>query len=191
MGIEVTPYTRVCKNLNNHQYQIISFISKYLNTPIYFFGSCMRKDFVKHSSDIDVILFTNNVETTKEILEEKIKGLSIGILSYKTIQMSIDTYGDGSKVSVDYLFRLRLSHHSKIDLVISHIKNKNERLMRDYYISSKINENPIIYILLYITKILHHYGFISYSIYLQIKKAVYGSYSKTITVMEIKPYTLL
>jgi predicted nucleotidyltransferase len=189
--MEITPYNRVCKNLNKHQYQIISSISKYLDTPIYFFGSCIRGDFVKNSSDIDVILFTNNIEKTKILLEEKIRSLSDGILSYKILKMLMDTRGDSSKVTFDYLFRLKLSHHSTIDLVVSNINNKNTRLMHDYYVSSKINNNPFLYIILYITKLLYHYGFIHYSLYLKIKRSVSGIYNKAITVMEIKPYNTL
>jgi predicted nucleotidyltransferase len=189
--MEITPYSRVCKNLNKHQYQILSSISKYLDTPIYFFGSCIRGDFVKNSSDIDVILFTENIEKTKVMLEEKIVSLSSGILSYKILKMIMDTRGDSSRVTFDYLVRLKLSQHSTIDLVISDIKNKNARLMHDYYVSSKINNNPFLYILLYITKMLYHYGFIHYSMYLQIKRSVSGMYNKAITVMEIKPYTEL
>jgi len=189
--MEITPYSRVCKNLNKHQYQILSSISKYLNTPIYFFGSCIRDDFVKNSSDIDVILFTENIEKTRILLEEKIKSLSNGILSYKTLKMIMDTHGDSSNVTFDYLFRLKLSQHSTIDLVISKIKNKNARLMHDYYVSAKINNNPLLYILLYITKMLYHYGFMDYSTYLQIKRSVSGMYNKAITVMEIKSYTEL
>lgn len=186
--MEISPYSRVCKNLNKHQYQILSIISKFLNTPIYFFGSCIRGDFVKKSSDIDVILFSNNIEKTKLLLEGKIMTLSNGIVSYKTLKMMMDTQGDSSVVTFDYLVRLRLSQHSTIDLIISDIKNKNARLMHDYYVSSKINNNPFLYILLYVTKMLYHYGFINYNSYLQIKKMVSGMYNKAITVMEIKPY---
>jgi len=124
-------------------------------------------------------------------LEEKIKSLSNGILSYKTLKMIMDTHGDSSNVTFDYLFRLKLSQHSTIDLVISKIKNKNARLMHDYYVSAKINNNPLLYILLYITKMLYHYGFMDYSTYLQIKRSVSGMYNKAITVMEIKSYTEL
>jgi hypothetical protein len=105
--------------------------------------------------------------------------------------MIMDTHGDSSNVTFDYLFRLKLSQHSTIDLVISNIKNKNARLMHDYYVSAKINNNPLLYILLYITKMLYHYGFMDYSTYLQIKRSVSGMYNKAITVMEIKPYTEL
>lgn len=189
--MEISPYSRVCKNLNKHQYQILSLISKYLNTPVYFFGSCIRDDFVKKSSDIDVILFSSNIEKTKALLEGKITTLSNGILSYKTLKMMMDTRGDSSFITFDYLVRLKLSQHSTIDLVISDIKNKNMRLIHDYYVSSKINNNPFLFVLLYVTKMLYHYGFINYSIYLQIKKMVSGMYNKAISVMEIKPYTEL
>ena len=112
--MEITPYSRVCKNLNKHQYQILSSISKYLNTPIYFFGSCIRDDFVKNSSDIDVILFTENIEKTKALLEEKIRNLSDGILSYKILKMIMDTHGDASNVTFDYLFRLKLYNYQNL-----------------------------------------------------------------------------
>jgi len=186
--MEISPYSRVCKNLNKHQYQILTSIGKFLDKPIYFFGSCIRDDFVKNSSDIDAIIFTDNIEKTKVLLEEKLKSLSDGILSYKSIKMLMDTHGDSSDITFDYLFRLRLSPHSTIDLVISNIRNKNRRLMHDYYVSAKINSNPILYTLLYIVKIFYHYGFINYPIYLQIKRSVSAMYSKTTTVMEIKPY---
>lgn len=186
--MEISPYSRVCKNLNKHQYQILTSIGRYLDKPIYFFGSCIRDDFVKKSSDIDVIIFTDNIKKTTALLEDKLKSLSDGILSYKSIKMLVDTYGDSTDITFDYLFRIRLSPHSTIDLVISNIHNKNRRLMHDYYVSAKINNNPILYLLLYIIKIMYHYGFISYPIYLQIKRMISGLYSKTTTVMEIKPY---
>lgn len=186
--MEISPYSRVCKNLNNHQYQILTSIGRYLDKPIYFFGSCIRDDFVKKSSDIDAIIFTDNIEKTKVLLEDKLKSLSDGILSYKSIKMLMDTHGDSSDITFDYLFRIRLTTYSTIDLVISNIHYKNRRLMHDYYVSAKINNNPILYTLLYIIKIMYHYGFITYPIYLQIKRMVSNLYSKTTTVMEIKPY---
>ena len=99
----------------------------------------------------------------------------------------MDTYGNTNGIIFEYLFRLEITPYSSIDLIVSPTKYKNQRLAHDYYVSSKINNNPILYVILYIIKILYYYGFIEYEIYLQIKRMVSKIYSKKGTVMEIKP----
>jgi len=36
----------------------------HLDTPLYYYGSCVRYDYFPNQSDIDVCLFTNNESTT-------------------------------------------------------------------------------------------------------------------------------
>ena len=185
--MEISPYNRVCKNIDKSQQYILSSISKYLNTPIYFYGSCIRDDFVKRASDVDSIIFTENIEKTKALIEEKLKTMSNGITSYKVIKLLMDTYGNGNDITGEYLFRIHLTEHYNIDLIVCDIKYKNRRLMHDYYVSSMINNNPIFPILLYITKILYYYGFMDYDSYMYVKRLTTKRYSKTLTVMDIKP----
>ena len=53
----------------------------------------------------------------------------------------MDTYGNGKDITSEYLFRIHLTPHYNIDLIVCDIKYKNRRLMHDYYVSSKINNN--------------------------------------------------
>jgi len=189
--MEISPYSRVCKNLDKTQYFILSSISKYVNSPIYFYGSCIRDDFVKRASDVDSIIFTENIDKTTSLIEEKIKTMTNGITSYKVIKLLMDTYGTGKDVTSEYLFRIHLTTLYNIDLIVCDMKYKNRRLMHDYYVSSKINSNPIFPTLLYITKVLYYYGFINYDTYMYVKRLTTKRYSKTVTVMEIKPSNTL
>jgi len=185
--MEISPYNRVCKNIDKVQYFILSSISKYVNSPIYFYGSCIRDDFVKRASDVDSIIFTENVDKTKALIEEKLKTMTDGVNSYKVIKLLMDTYGNGKDITSEYLFRIHLTPHYNIDLIVCDIKYKNRRLMHDYYVSSKINNNILFVILLYITKVIYYYGFVDYNTYMYIKRLTTNQYSKTKTVMEIKP----
>lgn len=185
--MEISPYNRVCKNIDKTQYFILSSISKYINSPIYFYGSCIRDDFVKRASDVDSIVFTENIEKTTALIEEKLKSLSSGITSYKVLKLLMDTYGNGKDVTSEYLFRIHLTTHYNIDLIVCDSKYKNRRLMHDYYVSSMINHNPLFILLLYVTKIVYYYGFIDYDTYMYVKRLTTKRYSKTSTVMEIKP----
>ena len=54
--------------LSENQKLFFKNLSKYLNTKLYFYGSIQRFDFFKNKSDIDVCIFTDNMQTTKSKL---------------------------------------------------------------------------------------------------------------------------
>ena len=54
--------------LSNDEKQVFDDLSRYLDTKMYYFGSIQRLDFFRGYSDIDVDIFTDNEEQTKNYI---------------------------------------------------------------------------------------------------------------------------
>ena len=51
--------------LTPYQNNFLEKLKNYIEKPIYFYGSVMREDYLPGKSDIDIDIFTDNVESTK------------------------------------------------------------------------------------------------------------------------------
>ena len=49
--------------LGNYKYNFFNNLQNYIETELIFFGSIKRFDFFKNSSDIDIIIITDNVKS--------------------------------------------------------------------------------------------------------------------------------
>jgi predicted nucleotidyltransferase len=49
--------------LNENEEKFFKELSEYLNTKLFFYGSVQRKDYFPENSDIDIVIFTDNVNS--------------------------------------------------------------------------------------------------------------------------------
>lgn len=71
-------------NLTKNEKNFFNGVSKYLESPLYFYGSIQRNDYLQGQSDIDTVIFTDNETATisklinyLHIKKSKIKGFVI------------------------------------------------------------------------------------------------------------------
>jgi hypothetical protein len=58
----------VNRRLTPEQKQFLDSLSKYIEQPLYFYGSVKRPDFIPGKSDIDIDIFTDNENSTINLL---------------------------------------------------------------------------------------------------------------------------
>ncbi len=51
-------------NLSPYEKTFFNKMNNYIDLPIYFFGSIQRDDYIPNSSDIDIMIFTDNIKST-------------------------------------------------------------------------------------------------------------------------------
>jgi hypothetical protein len=145
--------------LGNYKYNFFNNLQNYIETELIFFGSIKRFDFFKNSSDIDIIIITDNV---KSLLYKVQNFLNIKKTNIKKIyqQYSVnDNIVYGYKIKYD-----DTDSDMSFDLLIYDDKFRTD-VMKNI---NDINNLPIyMLIMLYILKSLH------YSLYL-IPKKIYS-----------------
>jgi hypothetical protein len=62
---------QIKNKLTKYQYEHFLELKEFLDLPLYFMGSIMRKDYIKGKSDLDVEIFTDNIRSTKLKIESK------------------------------------------------------------------------------------------------------------------------
>lgn len=152
-------------NLPEHIKLYFNKLSTYLETKLFFFGSVQRLDYLKNESDIDIAIFTDNMEymilklqgflnvdrtrIKRFVSKEKIKNhLHYG---YKVIY-------EGDDIDITY------------EIVMYDLKFKQEML--DFYVN--VNNIPIYSsFLLLLLKYLRYYNIISNKTYYQTKKKIF------------------
>jgi predicted nucleotidyltransferase len=145
--------------LGNYKYNFFNNLQNYVESELIFFGSIKRFDFLKNSSDIDIIIITDNV---KSLLYKVQSFLNIKKTDIKKIyqQYSVnDNIVSGYKIKYD-----DKDSDMSFDLLIYDDKFRTD-VMKNI---NDINNLPIyMLIILYILKSLH------YSLYL-IPKSIYN-----------------
>ena len=56
--------------LSKKKTEFLQNMQEYLNTKLYFFGSIQRADYIDNVSDIDVCIFTDNMDSTLLSLQQ-------------------------------------------------------------------------------------------------------------------------
>jgi predicted nucleotidyltransferase len=143
-------------------------LRSYLDKNIYFYGSIQRLDYIPKKSDIDVVVFTDNINSTLSkltsflsISRDKMK-LSYLYANHRLIP--------GYKVSVkeEYQFRCEISVYNEV---------YQEDVLKEH--QRKIKFPVSLSILLIITKVCYyHIGIIPLYYYKQIKKWLIDLYFK-------------
>jgi predicted nucleotidyltransferase len=152
-------------NLPEHIKLYFDKLSTYLETKLYFFGSVQRLDYLKNESDIDIAIFTDNMEYMVLKLQgflnvdrTRIKRFVSKEVVKNHIHYGYKVIYEGDDIDITY------------EIVMYNLKNKSEML--DFYVN--VNNIPIYSsIILLLLKYLRYYNIISNKIYYQAKKKIF------------------
>jgi predicted nucleotidyltransferase len=123
-------------------------LSQYLNTTVYFFGSVKRLDFIPDKSDIDVDIFTDNLNSTRIKLMHFLK------TEKKNFKKIIWRLPSSNKIAHGY----KIYYENPHDKIIAEISIYEEKMKR-YILEEHTLQSSFpffIYFLLYIVKILYY-----------------------------------
>ena len=154
--------------LGEYKYNFFTNLQNYLETELYFFGSIKRVDYFSNSSDIDIIVITDNV---KSMLSKIQSYLNVNKDKTQKIFQQYSVYDKevvtGYKIKYD-------ENNIEFDLLIYDDKYRNVVLQNIY----DINNLPLYMItLLYILKILYYkLHLISRNIYNKLKCHLFACY---------------
>jgi hypothetical protein len=155
----------VRNNLPQHIKSYFNKLSTYLDTQFYFFGSVQRLDYLENESDIDIAIFTNNMESMILKLQGFLNIDRSRIKRFVSKEKIKDHLHHGYKViyegdDIDFTY----------EIVIYDYKFKKEML--DFYVN--VNNIPMsASILLLALKYLKYYYIISKSTYHKLKKQIF------------------
>ena len=156
--------------LGEYKYNYFTNLQNYLDTELYFYGSIKRFDYISNSSDVDIIVITDNV---KSMLSKIQTYLNISKdKSKKMIQQhSINDKGfiTGNKIKYQ-----KDENGIEFDLIIYDEKYRKAVLQNIY----NINNFPLYIIIpVYILKILYYKLYlISRKIYIDLKNLIFDYY---------------
>ena len=147
--------------LGEYKYNFFNNLQNYLETKLYFYGSIKRVDYVANSSDIDIIVITDNI---KSMLSKTQTYLNISKDKTQKIFQQHSVYDKG--IITGYKLKYKNDENNiEFDLLFYDEKYRNIVLKNIY----DINNLPLYMItILYILKILY------YKLYL-ISRKVYNS----------------
>jgi predicted nucleotidyltransferase len=158
------------ERLGEYKYNFFTNLQNYLETELYFFGSIKRFDYISNSSDIDIIIITDNV---KSMLSKIQTYLDISKDNTQKIFQQYSVYDKG--VITGYKIKYKnVENDIEFDLLVYDEKNRNAVLQNIY----DINNLPFYIItILYILKILYYkLHLISRSIYNNLKCYLFVCY---------------
>ena len=156
--------------LGEYKYNFFNNLQNYLDTELYFYGSIKRFDYISNSSDIDIIVITDNV---KSILSKTQTYLNISKDKTQTIFQQHTVYDKG--IITGYKLKYQKDENGlEFDLLIYDEKYRNIVLKNIY----GINNLPLYMItILYIIKILYYkLNLISRRIYINFKNSLFACY---------------
>jgi predicted nucleotidyltransferase len=172
--------------LGNYNYIFFKNLQNYLETKLYFYGSIKRVDFFKESSDIDIVIICDNVQS---VLFKCNQYLNID--KNKTQKIFQQHRISDKKIITGYKIKYKNKDYNlKFDLLIYDIKYKKEVMN----IIDEVNNLPFyMLIILYIVKSLYYkFHFLTKSNYLYLKSMCFFSYfNKKINYNYSKEYTQL
>jgi hypothetical protein len=149
--------------LTLYQKDFFTKLKNYIDKPIYFYGSIQRADYFPQKSDIDIDIFSNNLESTLHLLQNflNISRCSFKRSVYKMDKSNVVIPGYKSKY-VDE------SNHLTVEISVYEDKYKKE-ILREH--QSKFDIPISITFVLIFLKILHyHLGILPIFYYSRFKK---------------------
>jgi predicted nucleotidyltransferase len=154
--------------LGDYKYIFFTNLQNYLETELYFFGSIKRVDYISNSSDIDIVVITDNV---KSMLSKIQNYLNVSKDKTKKIFQQHTVYD--KEVITGYKIKYN-ENDIEFDLLIYDDKFRKAVLQNIY----DINNLPLyMIIILYILKMLYYkLHFISKQIYNDLKCNIFGCY---------------
>jgi predicted nucleotidyltransferase len=135
-------------NLTPYEKYFFDNLRNYLDTPIYFYGSIQRSDYVSQQSDIDVDIFSENEKTIMLKLQNllQIKKDDFKRVVYKVDKLNVVVHGYKTKY-VDEVNKLT------VEFAIFNSKYKKAIL---YEHQSKFNLPYYLSMILMVFKLLHY-----------------------------------
>jgi predicted nucleotidyltransferase len=156
--------------LGEYKYNFFNNLQNYLETELYFYGSIKRFDYIGNSSDIDIIVITDNV---KSMLSKTQSYLNISNDKTQKIFQQHSIYDKG--VVTGYKIKYKNDENNiEFDLLVYDEKYRKAVLQNIY----DINNFPLYVIVpLYILKILFYkLHLISRGIYNKLKCQLFNCY---------------
>jgi len=153
--------------LGEYKYNFFNNLQNYLDTELYFYGSIKRVDYISNSSDIDIIVITDNVKS----MLSKIQAY-LNISKYQTQKIFQQYTVYDKEVIIGY--KIKYENDIEFDLLIYDEKNRKAVLQNIY----DINNLPFYIItILYILKMLYYkLHLISRNIYNKLKCHIFACY---------------
>ena len=156
--------------LGEYKYNFFTNLQNYLGTELYFYGSIKRVDYISNSSDIDILVITDNVK----IMLTKIQTyLNINKDKTQKIFQQYSVYDKG--IITGYKIKYEIDENGiEFDLLVYDDKYRKAVLQNIY----DINNLPFYIItILYILKILYYkLQLISKKIYNNLKCHLFACY---------------
>ena len=154
--------------LGEYKYNFFNSLQNYLETELYFYGSIKRFDYISNSSDIDIIVITDNV---KSMLSKIQTYLNVSKDKTQKIFQQYSVYD--KEVITGYKIKYN-ENNIEFDLLVYDDKYRKVVLQNIY----DINNLPLYMItILYILKILYYkLHLISRNIYNKLKCHLFACY---------------
>ena len=156
--------------LGEYKYNYFNSLQNYLDTELHFYGSIKRVDYISNSSDIDIIVITDNV---KSMLSKAQTYLNISKYRTQKIFQQHSVYDKGIVTGNKIKYK-NDENGLEFDLLIYDNKYRKAVLQNIY----DINNFPLYIIVpLYILKILYYkLNLISRRIYNNFKNSLFDCY---------------
>ena len=156
--------------LGEYKYIFFTKLQNYLDTDLHFYGSIKRVDYIANSSDVDILIITDNV---KSMLSKIQSYLNVSKDKTQKIFQQHSVYDKGVITG----YKIKYKNNDKdieFDLLIYDDKFRKAVLQN----INDINNLPLyMIIILYILKILYYkLHFISKQIYNGLKCNIFGCY---------------
>ena len=160
----------IIDRLGEYKYNFFTNLQNYLETELYFFGSIKRVDYFSNSSDIDIIVITDNVKSMLSKIQTY-----LNVNKYNT-QKIFQQYNVNDKGIITG-YKIKYGNPEEniyFDLLIYDEKFRKD-IMQNI---NEINNLPLyMVIILYIVKFLHYtLCFIPDDMYLYFKNCIFFSY---------------
>lgn len=157
---------RVQQNLTEDEYHTLHSLELYLEQPLYFYGSVLRRDYIRGKSDIDVDIFTDNEQSTIQMLSER---LNVPRHEFKKIINKVN-----NRLTHGYKVKYKEAEKSlNIELSIYNNKYK-ELIMADHATGEQLS--PIRHVLLSMVKTLYYQLHLMPTwCYVRMKRAIFNN----------------
>lgn len=152
---------KVNKRLTEYQKDFFNKLSIYIDTPIYFYGSINRDDYIPGKSDIDIDIFTDNESSTIHILSNYLH------LNKHSFRKSV--YKINSKMVYGYKGKYE-DELNNIKIEISIYNNKYKSIVLQDQEESRILPLYVTITLLIIKFLFYNLGVISKQTYAKCKR---------------------
>ena len=156
------------ERLGEYKYNFFTNLQNYLETELYFFGSIKRFDYISNSSDIDIIVITDNVKSMLSKIQSYLN------VNKDNTQKIFQQYNANDRGIITG-YKIKYNENDiEFDLLIYDDKFRNAVLQN----INDINNLPLyMIIILYILKILYYkLHFISKKIYNNLKCYLFVCY---------------